>query len=42
MVTCFTSAIPIYYFIIRKYNEINHCDRAQINIDSDKNVTQCQ
>jgi hypothetical protein len=24
------------YFIIRKYNELNHRDRAQININSDK------
>ena len=28
------------YLIIRKYNKLNHCDRAQININSDKNITQ--
>ena len=28
------------YFIIRKYNELNHHDRAQININSDKNIKQ--
>jgi hypothetical protein len=28
------------YLIIRKYNELNHRDRAQININSDKNITQ--
>jgi hypothetical protein len=27
-------------FIIRKYNEFNHRDRAQININSDKNIKQ--
>jgi hypothetical protein len=26
------------YLIIQKYNELNHCDRAQININSDKNI----
>jgi hypothetical protein len=28
------------YFILRKYNELNHRDRAQININSDKNIIQ--
>ena len=29
------------YFTVRKYNELNHRhDRAQINIKSDKNITQ--
>jgi hypothetical protein len=28
------------YFIIRKYNELNHRDRAQININSNKNIIQ--
>ena len=28
------------YFIIRKYKEFNHRHRAQININSDKNITQ--
>ena len=28
------------YFIIRKYNELNHRGRAQININLDKNITQ--
>jgi hypothetical protein len=28
------------YFIIRKYSELNHHDRAQININSDKNLIQ--
>jgi hypothetical protein len=38
----FILAIPILddYFIIRKYNELNHRDRAQININSDKNIKQ--
>ena len=29
-----------HYFIIRKYNELNHRDRWQININSDKNIKQ--
>ena len=29
------------HLIIRKYNELNHHDRAQININSDNNTTQC-
>ena len=28
------------YLIIRTYNELNHRDCAQININSDKNITQ--
>jgi hypothetical protein len=28
------------YVIIRKYHELNHSDRAQININSDKNIIQ--
>jgi hypothetical protein len=28
------------YVIIRKYNELNHRDHQQININSDKNITQ--
>jgi hypothetical protein len=28
------------YVIIRKYHELNHRDRAQININSDKNIIQ--
>jgi hypothetical protein len=26
------------YLITRKYNELNHRDRAQININSDKSI----
>jgi hypothetical protein len=26
------------YFIIRKYNELSHRERAQMNINSDKNI----
>jgi hypothetical protein len=35
----FISAIPIsgrYLIITRKYNELNHLDRPQLNINSDK------
>jgi hypothetical protein len=28
------------HFIMRKYNELNHLDHAQINVNSDKNETQ--
>ena len=28
------------YFITQKYNELNHCDRTQINKNSDKNIKQ--
>jgi hypothetical protein len=37
----FISAIPfgrLLHYIIRKYNELKHRDRAQININSDKNI----
>ena len=40
VVARFISAIPILSIIIRKYNELNHRDRAQININSDKNIIQ--
>ena len=41
MAARFISAIPfgrLLHYIIRKYNELKHRDRAQININSDKNI----